>query len=211
MLSIRCSALEQVRNSPALFAQSLLENAKGSPASFGMFGCWQSAIRAMHIEDKTISETITALQNNFLRFNETSANKAKQEKLIRNLVAYEKEFSKYKFEFEEGIHRIKWELHRQVRLTGNTPWVVKNSTGFFSFFPIEMEIPWLTQLKFPLLQKYIAEEILRCDASNLSMGVYRLNENKFDFKCFDSVEIGEAVKEIKDLFQNVYNEYSARK
>ncbi|KAA5536895.1 hypothetical protein F0919_04270 [Taibaiella lutea] len=210
MISVRCSALEQARNDPSFFVQSLIEGTKGG-GSFGMFRHWQKAIKDMHVENLTPSEAIRNLQNSFLRFNETRANKTKQENLIRSLVAYEKEFKKMKFEFEEGIRRIKWDIHSEVRLTGNTPWIVNDKNNFFAFFPIEEEIPWLTQLRFPLLQKYIADRILKCDVNKVNMGIFRLSENKFDFKRFDEEEIEDALNETRGIFQNVYDEYDKRK
>lgn len=207
MLNIRCSTLEQVRNNPVLFAQSLIEDIK-TTASFGMFGYWQSAIRQMHIDSLSVSETIKNLQNSFLRFKDTPVNRARQEHLIRSLVAYEKEFRKYKFEFKEGAHRIKWDIHTEVRLTGNTPWILSNGEEFYSFIPIEMNIYWRDQLRFPLLQNYIASEILDCEIQNLSMGVFNLNSNKFEFKCYTDSEIEDSIYETGGIFQRIYEEYS---
>jgi len=208
MISISCSVLEQVRKNHALYAEALImseKNQKGG--THGMFAYWQDIAKKIHSDELNMNEGIKELQFKFLRFDHTKRNQEKQSRLLNHLVKYMQSHKKQKFVYYLSRKRIVWNLTPDVRLTGLTPWVFKNDEEYFAYFCIENETNWQTELRFPLLQKYIAEHILECSVNSLSVGVYCLETNDFQFRCFSQTEVRKAVSEVKQLFENVQYEY----
>lgn len=210
MLTVSCSVLENARKDPAFYVQSLL-NGVERKGQQGMFSYWRSVARLIHEKQIEIGEAIGILENKFSRFNPTAANKVKQNGLIESLIRYNREFLKNNFEFEKGGKRILWDIHNEVRLTGNTPWVVKRKNQFYSFLYTEKDFDWTNELRFPLLQNYIAKEIAKCENSIMNIGIYNLENANFDFRVYDEEQIEDAISETRTLFNDVYQQYSKYK
>lgn len=208
MISIRCSMLEAVRKNPAAYGQLLASNdGKKGGGSHGMFACFQDVARLYHTGEIDLKDGIRELHRKFLRFNETEENKTKQAKLVEQFVRYCRSFEKQSFELVEGWRQMKWSVVPNVLLTGRTPWVVGNDDGYFSYILSEQKIDWKSELRFPLFQKYLTDNTIDCSLNEMSVGIYCLTTNTFDFKSYSAKEVTNVVNETGLIFQNVYTEY----
>lgn len=210
MLKIRCSILEDVRNNPVAYAQLLaLDDPKNGGGTHGMFAYWQDVAKLLHTNDlKSTSEAIKELQNKFMRFDDTIRNKAKQDKLLEQFVRYCKQYEKNAFAFVDTRRQMKWPIHANVMLTGLTPWVVYNDSGYYSYIVVEKSFDWQNELRFPLLQQYLVDNKIDCDISEMNIGIYCLETNRFEFKSYEKRELKEAVRQTTSIFDDVYAEYS---
>ncbi len=204
MIKVPCSQLEEVRNNPNAFAQKLLsENPQPTGGSFGMFSCWQKNVKDVHKEGLEIPEAIKALQQRFMNYADNTANRKKQEFLLDRMMPYFEEFNAKGFVLEKPMVRIKWELIPEVSLTGNSPLLVSNEDYNAAYFFTESPLNWESQLKFPLLQEYLAHNFFSCETKDLKIGTYCLSENAFDLKSYDEADISIAIEEACDIFNKI--------
>lgn len=213
MIKISCTKLEQARNNPRLFGQLLAtEEEKDSGGQHGMFAYMKDAIRQVHAGIATESQGLKVLHNYFLRFNDNPQNRAKQQKLAADYLVYHKKFALQKWEFLHGRKNINWLLHEEVGLTGHTPWVFESKEGFIAYYLVEA-VPdgWRNELRFPLIQQYLADRILHCPTENIKIGYYILNTAGFDFDCFDDTVIDETVAATKQIFKTVHDAFNRSK
>lgn len=210
MLRIKCSQLEQARNNPSLYAQQLLSKQNGG-GMHGMFSYMQDAAKRVHLGEN-LSVAIKKLQNQYInKFEETRHNKAKQERLIKKLVMYIKQYDDMGFEFVDGRRLMRWDILSEVQLTGFTPWVTKSQDEYYTYYIVENMIDWDSELRFPLLQDYLVNVVHKLKIQTIRIGIYCIETDKFYFKKFSKREIELAIAEAKSLFQNVYEEYNKHK
>lgn len=211
MISIRCSELEVVRSNPAAFGQLLASNTHIGGGSHGMLACVQDVARLVHLGEMDPQEGIKELYNKFERFRTHEVNKARQEKLVAGFVSYCKQFDQREFVFIEGARLIKWDYTPEFRLSGRTPWVVANEEAYYGYFIVSNEQEWLSQLKYPLIQQYLSQQIINCSPEEVHVGIYSMAGDRFEFNCFSADEIAAAVEELGELFNRVQREYSKYK
>lgn len=208
MLRIRCSTLETVKASPIAYAQLLaFGDGKNGGGTYGMFAYWQDVAKLVHQNELTVSQGVKELQNKFIRFDDTAKNKAKQDKLLEQFVKYCTLYDKNKFAFVDSKRQMKWELFSGVMLTGLTPWVVYNDTGYYCYIVTEQLFDWQDQLRFPLIQQYLTDNKIDCDVTEMNMGIYCLATNQFDFRSYPKTELKKAITQTVSLFENVKLEY----
>lgn len=208
MIKIPCSMLEQVRLAPTAYAQMIAKSDKPkSGGSHGMFAYWQDVAKLVHTDELTLPEALKELQNKFIRFDDNLRNRSKQSSLLEKLPKYIAQYEKHKFQFIDTKHKMKWDIAEGVRLTGLTPWVVKNQEGYFSYIFTDATLDWRDQLRFPLIQQYLTGNNIDCDITEMYVGIYCLETNSFDFKSYSSKEIKMWVSEAGNIFQTVLKEY----
>jgi len=211
-MKIRCSILETVRRNPVAYAEMLASgDGNTSGGSHGMFACFQDITRLIHLDEIDINQGVKELEKKFQRFNITPQYKAKQELLTSQLVKYCRLYEKQGFRFVDGWRNMTWGITADVSLTGRTPWVVANDSGYFSFILTEKPFEWSSELRFPLFQNYLCVNTIECDITDMNVGVYCLENNSFDFLSYTQIEIAEAVSETTGIFDKVYKEYNKRK
>lgn len=209
MISISCSKLERVKNNPRLFGQMLATGEeKQNKRRHGMFACLKNTICEVHTGGITAARGVKKLQNLFLQFAANTKNKTKQAKLIEHYTIYHKLFAQQNWVFACATKNMQWPLHNEVMLTGHTPWTFKSPEGYIAYYITETALPgWRNELRFPLIQQYLAEKILHCEPSNIKLGYYALNTAKFDLERFDEAAIEEAVEVTSNVFKNVYDAF----
>ena len=209
MISISCSNLERARKNYTLYAEFLIDSVNlQRRGSYGMFSYWQETAKKFHTGEFNLNDALRHLQSSFARFADTERNRDKQTFLLEELARYVTKCKSEKLVYYEPVHLFKWGLTPQVQFTGKTPWVFKNEQGYFAYFCQEKELIWKDELRFPLLQKYMSQNILRRRLSELQIGVYFLETRAYDFKRYSPLEVRNAVQEATQLFTNVYEEYS---
>lgn len=208
MLNIRCSSLQEAKQNPAAFAQILHNGFEKNGGSRGMLAYWQDVARKILKTELTVNEAVKELESIYLRFADNRKNNARRELLLEQLVKFTEQCHKRRFKWADGQHRIKWELHNGVLLTGLTPIVVKAEDEFYCLVVAE-ELPgWQEELRFPLFQQYLAQYILECGIDEINIGIYLLSKRDFEFRKYNSEELEEAVSETTQLFKEVQKNYN---
>lgn len=207
MIKVQCSKLEEIRSNPIAFANTLKNDKSTGGGSYGMFACWQTKIKDVHQEKLTVTGAIKALQQRFMQYADTTVNHKKQEFLIDRMMPYFKAFNEQGFKLEKTMINIKWELVSDVMLTGHSPMLVSNDNYNVAYYFTEYAMDWKLQLKFPLLQYYLATKYFSCPTDKLKIGTYCLNENKFSIQVYSTEEIERAVGEARAIFMAIKQEY----
>lgn len=208
MITIRCSQLEQIRQNPQAYALSLAIGEKnGNAGSYGMFACMKDIVKTVHQGERDLNKAVSDLQLKFMRYAVNPHNIAKQEHLIQEMLVYCALYEEMNFELIDGAHQIRWNINKLGRLSGLTPWVVKNSNGYFSYLIVEKASNWRYELRFPLYQQYIASTTIKCDIHKLHVGIFDISSQRFDFDCFSTSIIKDAINETSTIFQQVNKSY----
>lgn len=212
MIRVSISNLEYVRNYPEQFAKSLLTKPPIQGGGVGMFGQFKNAIYKVHNGDLNITDARNLLLNQYSVYKVSRENKAKQDNLISGYENYFPLLEELGLSYADGMHQIKWSsLHSNVLLSGLTPIVLTDNKEYYCHFYTEHPIDWESELKFPMVQEYIANSTLGCDSQTLNIGLYCLSDSMFFFRKYSKKEIKGAVTETSSLFGKVDTEYTKLK
>jgi|GEM_PF-4882858 len=199
--------LEVVKKNPTLYGQLLAStNEKQQKGRHGMFACFQEAAKMVH-DGLKVKDGVEALKQRFTVYKVTSANLRKQEQLLKQFVNYCRQYKENDFEFIDGWRNIKWPLLPETQLTGRTPWVVANTSGYYGYVFTEKAIDWKNELRFPLYQKWLVDNSINCSPSELQVGTYCLEKESFEFVNFSVSQLKSAISEASSLIVDVYNAY----
>ncbi len=200
MNKISFSQLESARKNPTAFAKSLTAPS-GSNPRFSKFMAWQLAVNRYHKEKGDLSKAVNYFEATFMRnFADNSKNTAEREDWILDLQAYSTDDIKGKLTYVEHKKRISIPLTSKVRLGGELPLSKMNNKGGYSiyFFSRESTL-WEGELRFPVIQNYVASTLYGVDLSEVEVGVYSLDLKKHLQRSFTQKEIDEAEKELKAI------------
>jgi hypothetical protein len=160
MIRVSCSKLEVVRQNSTIFAQQLASKTKNRSGSYGMFSCWQAIVKSLHTDEIDFSKAKIGLEQKFITFKNTPVNRKKQEFLLDRLTPYWELFQSKNLTYLGPQKDIYWNLTPEVALTGRPPHLALNGDNYVAYFYSEAPLPWQMQLKYPLIQYYLAKDIL---------------------------------------------------
>lgn len=212
MIRISLSKLESARANPSIFAHSLIDIIKSSGGNPGFVGCWKTIARNHHETDSDNSRSIDKLNDKlFASFKENKANNDRRSSYIESFKSYLETFSDLELIIDKFQINIKWPLIPKTLLTGRSPFLCSDNNYKIAYFFQERFNDWQDELKYPLLQIYLAESFYKCDVSNIKIGVYSIYDKQFDLRTFEDFELDNALEEAKFVFKNVsdiYNKFS---
>jgi hypothetical protein len=200
MNKISFSQLESARKNPVAFAKSLT-TPTGSNPRFSKYMAWQLAVNHYHKEKGDLSEALNYFEAIFMRrFVDNHKNKVERENWILELDAYAADDVKRKLTYVEHKKRVSISVTNKVRLGGELPLIKMNNTGGYSIYFFAREsAQWESELRFPVIQNYVASTLYGVDLSEVEVGVYSLDLKKHLQRTFTQKEIDDAEKEIKAI------------
>ncbi len=204
MKKISFSQLESARNSPAAFAKSLKDENTSVPR-FSKFMAWQLAVYHYHKERGNLSKAINYFESLFMRnFVDNAKNIADRENLLLELQAYSTDNEKRKLTYIEHKKRINIPLTSKLRLAGELPLIKMNNRGGYSvYFFNRQSAHWEEELRFPIIQHFVATTLYNVDLNEVEVGVYSLDFQKHLQRCYSNYEVDEAVQELQSLGQTI--------
>lgn len=200
MNKISFSQLESARRNPAAFAKALT-NPSGSNARFSKFMAWQLAVNRYHKEKGDLSKAVNYFETTFMRnFADNPKNASEREDWILKLQAYSTDNIKRKLTYVEHKKRVNIPLTSKVRLGGELPLIKMNSNGGYSIYFFSREdTDWEGELRFPVIQNYVALTLYNVELNEVEVGVYSLDSQKHLQRSFIKKEVDEAEKELKEI------------
>jgi hypothetical protein len=200
MNKISFSQLESARKNPTAFAKSLSSPSGGTPR-FSKFMAWQLAIHHYHKERGDLSKAVNYFETTFIRnFADNSKNTAEREDLIVELQAYSNDNIKKKLTYVEHKKRINIPLTSKIRLGGELPLIKMNNKGGYSvYFFSRASTLWEGELRFPVIQNFVAETLYNVDLSEVEVGVYAVDFRKHLQRSYTQKEVDDAVKELNAI------------
>jgi len=199
--------LEVARKDPKQFATNL-KATSGTKQSFfrrSKLTRWQDAVGEYH-KTNDLAKAINYLEKSFSQRADTTKNRNEVSRFINSLDAYVTQYTKNGFVLLERRKRIKIILNSKVFIGGQVPIIYMNAKGGFSiYFVVQSSIVWESELRFPVLQKYFAEDIFGVGSDKVEVGVFSTHNDKFSQRTFSEDEIKGADKELKKLGKVFYD------
>jgi hypothetical protein len=208
MKKFSISLLESARRNPILFSKSLKEGSSvsnqfggGRPISVR----WLDAVGNYH-RTRDISLAITSLEKAFINRKDTPRNRKEVENLIFALENYVIEYNRLGYEHLEKAHSMQIILSPKVKITGWIWLLNMTSLGGRSGFIITkgiIDTSWQTELKYPIIQDYIANHIYGCELNQVAVGVIDYTSGHHSYYSYSKKEIDEALAELNSIGQNI--------
>lgn len=201
MSKFSITQLEAARKNPTLFARNLKATSGVKSSFFGRskFTRWQDSVGEFHKQDD-LSKAINYLEKSFSNRADNSKNRNELARFITSLDAYAYQFKKKGFTVLDRRKNIHIDLNTKVFISGQIPIIYMNTNGGFSvYFFSQSSLGWESELRFPIIQKYFAEDIYGVDFNKIDVGVFCIDNDKFSHKIFSELEIKNAEKELKKI------------
>jgi hypothetical protein len=207
MSKFSITQLEVARQNPILFANNLKASAGTKPSFFGRgkFMRWQDSVSEFH-KQNDISKAISYLEKSFSNRADNAKNRNEVAKFISSLDAYATQFKIKGFSLMDSRKKIHIDLNAKIFISGQIPVIYMNTKGGFSiYFFSQGGLGWEAELKFPILQKYFADEIYGTDLDKIEVGIFSTASDKFFQQTFSANEVKDAYKELKKIGKVIYD------
>ncbi len=201
MSKFSITQLEFARKNPIQFAKNLKAAAGIKPSFFGRgkFTRWQDAVGEFH-KQNDLAKAINYLEKSFSNRADNSKNRNEVIRFISSLDAYVSQFKKKGFTLLDRRKNIHIDLNAKIFISGQIPITYMNTKGGFSvYFFSQSSIGWEGELRFPIIQKYFAEEIYGVDLDKIEVGIFGIDNDKFSQQIFLESEIKDAEKELNKM------------
>lgn len=199
------TSLEQARRNPAEFAKIL----KGGESSENKFGGypksmrWLDAVCVFH-KNGDISEAFDALEQALSGRKPTAQHRRELQTLLKALDNYKNEATKRKLSFIKSREKIHLRVNEEVEIAGIIPLIfMKPSSGFSAYF-ISLDNPeWKSELKFPVIQSFVAETVFKSNGEEIDVGYIDYLTGEFSETSFSSSEIIASAQELETIGQTI--------
>lgn len=204
MLKISIAKLEQARANPKAFAASLSDISTGFGSKGSFNGTFKTFIGKFHNETEDRDKLNQKLHDAYkLQFVENVANNRRAEKYCEAFSNYTDYMLEHGFGLDNFFTRIDLKVLSDVSLGGNSPILSSSDTRNMIFSIEESPNDWIYELKYPILQKYLAEKYYECKIDEVEIGVFNIHTAQFELKTFDDLEIEDALKETRNVLGEV--------
>lgn len=205
MKKFSITELEVARRDPVGFGKALKDGATSS-SSFGRYPKsmrWLNAVCKYH-EETDISQAILSLETGFSNRQDNSKNRRELESFIDALSNYESQIKKRKLSLIKSREPVSMQLTGLVKITGQIPLIfMKPDIGFAAYFITRENAGWETELKYPVIQNYIASDIFDCNSREIEVGYIDYYAGEFHETSFSNYEIKSATKELKEIGESI--------
>lgn len=205
MKKFSITALETARKNPTDFGKTLKEG-KTSESGFGGYPKsmrWLNAICKYH-ERQDIAEAILSLEKGFSNRKDTAKNRQELETFVEALSIYESKVKKERLSLIKSREPVSLVLTPLLKITGQIPIIfMKPKNGFSAYFIARENATWETELKYPIIQNYIANNIFSCETNDIDVGYINYYTGEFHQFSFSLSEIKSAIKELKIIGESI--------
>lgn len=197
--------LEQARRNPIEFAQTL-KSGKSSENNFGGYPKsmrWLNAVCEFH-KNGNLSDAFESIDHGFSRRKNTAQHRRELEMFYKALDKYKNETVKRKLTLLKSREPIHINLNSQVEISGIIPLIfMKPTSGFSAYFISLSNSVWKTELKFPVIQSFIAESVFKTNIKEIEVGYIDYLTGELNETSFPSAEINTSAKELENIGQSI--------
>jgi hypothetical protein len=196
--------LEEVRKSPSVY-RAKLDQSMASVYRGTYFGALRDAILRFHKIHNDIVQARAYLEVRLARFTDVK----RCEQMMDWLEWYVEEYSARGWLMFETRLRIAVPLPHwaptDLVCSGEVTRVDLVPTGGYAAWLIQSRgaADWFCELRMPLIQGTVAQHILKVPISEVSVGVYSLEEQIVDLRCYSQMEIDQAHSNLADLLRQM--------
>ncbi|MBA9073497.1 hypothetical protein GGR22_001623 [Flavobacterium gossypii] len=195
------SKLETARINPRDFGAHLRDDTEEPFNNRPKSVRWLDAVSTYH-KTGSISKAIIYLENSFSNRQKNKKNITEVENLVSSLYSYASDHSNLKYTYYNHKHTMEIYLSEKVKTTGWI-WIInKTDYGGYSGYIVVNDSDshnWEKQLRFPLIQNYIAKHIFKCESNLVEVGIINYYEGKHHKISYNKRDIKSAKKELKFL------------
>jgi len=198
---ISIKSLENARRNTKEFAKLLSKSGDTGSSFFGGYPKsmrWLNAACEFH-KTNDISDAIDSLEEGFQKRKNTAANRREMAKLIQALGNYETEVDSRSLSFIKSREPISIYLNRDLRISGQIPLIFMTPSGFSAYFVEKENAEWQEELRFPVVQSFLATKVFDTTVKNVEVGYIDYFSGTFYQKSYSSRKIKESLEELKDL------------
>lgn len=203
MSSLSITNLESIRKNPIPFARSLKIGTYEKPSIGGRPKSvkWFDSILKYH-ETSDISQAVDKLESSFSNRKNTTANQRELENLMNALYVYVEDYQRSGYFFVDKRIRLDIPITTTLKLTGWIWLVYMKSEGGKLGLIISKEVnelKWNLELRFPLIQNYIAQKVYGCALEDVEVGVIDFLTGRNYTKTYDKDEIELSLEEFEQI------------
>lgn len=209
MNKISITNLEKARANPSQFGKALLDGSLSARSFTGWPKSmkWHGAVIEYH-NTGDISKAITKLENYFSNRKDTPKNRRELEDLIIALDNYVDEYNKKGYIYFDNKINIDKIITPQIKISG---WIwllnIKPNGGYSGYIISKAvdEINWMLELRFPIIQDYIATNLYGCKLEEVDVGVIDYTTGNHYVTCFSKEYINDALVELNEIGSTISN------
>lgn len=197
--------LENARRNPKAFGSLLMDAVKEPFSSNPKSVRWLTAVANYH-KNSNLSEAVNSLIESFSRRKQTKKNIAEVDTLITALYNYVNEHSSLSYTYFSHRHLLELTLSEKLKMNGWI-WIINKTTNGYSGYTIvnnEDSNNWQSQLRFPIIQSYLAEKIFKCNVEKVEVGIINYYEGKHHRISYTTNEISLAFDELKLIGNEIF-------
>jgi len=204
MNKLSIAKLETARKNPKEFAKSLLKASDQSGFGYPKSLRWLNAICNWH-EGHKEADAVKELEKAFSKRKDTPKNRAEVEDLVTALESYFKEFNRRGFHLVKSRERIQFEINKILQLSGQIPLLhMKPDRGFAAYFITDnSDQTWKEELRFPIVQRYLANDLLGCDAKDIDVGIVDYYTGEISETSFEPEYLESCFQELKSIGRKI--------
>jgi hypothetical protein len=209
MITLSLSKLEQARVNPLFIASEMAKEKLSKGGNVGFVSTFKTAARYYLENDLRSQDAVKELDNKlWMAFKETPQNNNRRKLFCESFLSYAQLFSNLDISISKFQVNLDWEIITNMKLTGHSPFLCSNENYKAAYYFSEKSVNWRAELKYALLQIYLAEKVFKCDVKYVKVGIYDISNRKFDLHTYEDFELDNAIEECKRVFNNVLSEYN---
>ena len=197
--------LEKARKNPVEFAK-MLKSGKTSENEFGGYPKsmrWLNAVCEFHKEGR-LADAFEAIDSGFSGRKNTAQHRRELQMFYTALDKYKTEIAGRKLALLKSREKIHIKVNLQVEIAGIIPLIfMKPSSGFAAYF-ISPDAPaWISELKFPVIQSFVAESVFKTNVEEIEVGYINYFTGEFNETSYSAAEINASVKELESIGETI--------
>lgn len=197
--------LEKARRNPVEFAK-ILSGGKSSENNFGGYPKsmrWLNAVCEFHKNGK-ISDAFESIESGFSRRKNTAQHRRELKMFYQALDKYKTETVKRKLSLLKSREPIHVKVNSLVEISGIIPLIFMKPVSGFSAYFISVNNPaWKSELKFPIIQSFVAGKVFNTNIEEIEVGYIDYLTGEFNETSFSVAEIGTYAKELENIGQTI--------
>lgn len=164
---------------------------------------WLNAAGEFH-KNGNIADAFESIDQGFSHRKNTTQHRRELEMFYHSLDKYKTETVRRKLTLLKSREPIHIKVSSQIEISGIIPLIFMKPTSGFSAYFISFNNPaWRSELKFPIIQSFVAEKVFNTNVEEIDVGYIDYLKGEFHDTSFSASEISVFVKELENIGQTI--------
>ena len=197
--------LEKARRNPVEFAK-MLSGKNSAENNFGGYPKsmrWLNAVCEFHKNGK-LSDAFESIDEGFSRRKNTAQHRRELEMFYQSLDKYKTATAGRKLSLLKSREPIHIKVNPQIEISGIIPLIFMKPAGGFSAYFISLNnTAWRSELKFPVIQSFVAEKVFKTNVEEIEVGYIDYFTGEFNETSFSAAEGETSAKELESIGKTI--------